>query len=34
LPMWSHLPFDDVDRVGYAIRRIQERAEALAGTNE
>jgi dTDP-4-amino-4,6-dideoxygalactose transaminase len=33
LPMWSHLPFGDVDRVGYAIRRIQERAEALAGTD-
>ena len=34
LPIWSHLPLGDVDRVAVAIRRIQEHAEALPAANE
>jgi len=34
LPIWSHLPLDDVDRVAAAIRRIQEHAEALPEADE
>jgi dTDP-4-amino-4,6-dideoxygalactose transaminase len=30
LPIWSHLPLDDVDRVADAIIRIQQHAEAVA----
>ncbi|MCH8993216.1 MAG: DegT/DnrJ/EryC1/StrS family aminotransferase, partial [Acidobacteria bacterium] len=30
LPIWSHLPLDDVDRVAYAIRRIQQNAGVVA----
>jgi len=34
LPIWSHLPLGDVDRVAVAIRRIQEHAEALPAADE
>ena len=34
LPIWSHLPLGDVDRVAVAIRRIQEHAEALPAAGE
>lgn len=30
LPIWSHLPLDDVDRIAYAIRRIQQNAGVVA----
>ena len=30
LPIWSHLPLDDVVRVAYAIRRIQQNAGVVA----
>ena len=31
LPIWSHLPLGDVDRVADTIRRIQDHAELVAG---
>jgi len=31
LPIWSHLPLDDVDRVAHAIKRIQQSAGDVAG---
>jgi dTDP-4-amino-4,6-dideoxygalactose transaminase len=31
LPIWSHLPLDDVERVSRAITRIHDHAEALSG---
>ena len=34
LPIWSHLPLDDVDRVAAAIIRIQEHAEDLPVAGE
>ena len=34
LPIWSHLPLGDVDRVAAAIRRIQEHAEVLPAADE
>ncbi len=34
LPIWSHISLDDVERVAFAIKRIQEHAETLAGAAE
>ena len=31
LPLWSHMPFDSVDRVCAAIARLYDHRDALAG---